>query len=71
MTDRQQLIDSLSSDLPRVKPAAGSGALALLELQLQDSTPLLARITRRSAEDLALKEGMSVYAQIKSVAVLP
>jgi molybdopterin-binding protein len=32
--------------------------------------PLLARLTRKSVEELAIKPGMQVYAQIKSVAVL-
>lgn len=34
------------------------------------SVPMLARITRKSAVELGLKEGASVYAQIKSVALL-
>jgi hypothetical protein len=34
MTEREQLIDSLSTDLPRVNPALGSGPLALLWLVL-------------------------------------
>ena len=33
-------------------------------------TPLLARITRLSRDQLGLREGMSVVAQIKSVALL-
>ncbi len=32
--------------------------------------PLLARITRKSADDLALREGQTVYAQIKTAALL-
>jgi molybdate transport system ATP-binding protein len=34
-------------------------------------TALLANITRKSADELGLKPGKSVYAQIKSVALLP
>ena len=34
------------------------------------SVPLLSRITRKSAEELKLKPGDSVYAQVKSVALL-
>lgn len=34
------------------------------------SIPLLARITRKSSDDLRLKPGSAVYAQIKSVALL-
>jgi len=33
-------------------------------------TPLLARITRYSSEQLGLRPGQSVWAQIKSVALL-
>jgi molybdate transport system ATP-binding protein len=45
--------------------------LTQLELALGDGTRLLARVTCKSAEHLALEPGVSVYAQIKSVAVLP
>lgn len=48
-----------------------NGALTLLELALEDSAPLLARVTRRSAEELNLVEGLQAFAQVKSVAVLP
>jgi molybdate transport system ATP-binding protein len=34
------------------------------------SVPLLSRITRKSAEDLGLKPGLPVYAQVKSAALL-
>jgi molybdate transport system ATP-binding protein len=34
------------------------------------ATPLLARITLKSCQDLSLKEGDVVYAQIKTVAIL-
>ena len=37
---------------------------------LAGDVPILARITRKSAVELALKPGKSVYAQIKSVALL-
>ena len=40
----------------------------LVSLQLGD-TPLLARITRKSRDQLALTEGMSVYVQFKAVAL--
>lgn len=41
----------------------------LLRLQCQNQ-PLLARITRRSADELALQPGLNLYAQIKAVATL-
>ena len=46
-----------------------SGARLLLRLRLGNQH-LLARITRKSAERLALQPGDAVYAQIKSVALL-
>ena len=44
-------------------------AQLLVALQLGEA-PMLARITRRSRDQLALQEGMTVWAQIKSVALL-
>ena len=44
-------------------------ALALLRLDL-GGVPLVARITRRSADRLGLVTGMAVWAQIKAVAVI-
>lgn len=45
--------------------------LTQLELALGDGTRLLARVTCKSADHLDLQPGDSVYAQVKSVAVLP
>ncbi|MDM8545562.1 molybdenum ABC transporter ATP-binding protein [Candidatus Venteria ishoeyi] len=42
----------------------------LLRLQLVDGQMLLSRITRRSAVGLGICEGMTVYAQVKSVALM-
>jgi molybdate transport system ATP-binding protein len=44
-------------------------ALALVKVQVGDS-PLLARLTRRSAHALELAPGQQVYAQIKAVALI-
>ena len=44
-------------------------ALALVKLQVGDSS-LVARLTRRSANNLSLKPGQPVYAQIKAVALI-
>jgi molybdate transport system ATP-binding protein len=44
-------------------------AMALVQLQV-GATVLMARITRRSAYHLQLAEGQSVWAQIKSVAIV-
>jgi molybdate transport system ATP-binding protein len=45
--------------------------LAVLSLGSGTSTRLLARVTRRSWERLGLREGVDVFAQIKSVALAP
>ena len=42
----------------------------LVRLQLEDGQTLLSRITRRSAVSLGIHEGMPLYAQVKSVALL-
>jgi len=42
----------------------------LVRLMLEDGQTLLSRITRRSAVALGLREGMHLYAQIKSVALI-
>lgn len=47
----------------------GHPALVLVKLRVGDS-PLLARLTRRSAHALALTPGLQVYAQIKAVALV-
>ena len=43
---------------------------ALVRLELEDGQTLLSRITRRSAIGLEIREGMHLYAQVKSVALL-
>lgn len=48
--------------------SAENNAQVLLQLQIDQAT-ILARLTRKSAEQLALKAGKVVYAQIKSVAL--
>jgi molybdate transport system ATP-binding protein len=49
--------------------AAENSAHVLVQLTMQ-GTPLLARITRFSRDQLELKVGQSLWAQVKSVAVL-
>lgn len=63
---------SILNRLPaRVAALVGDAnpAQLLVALRLGDA-PMLARITRRSRDQLALREGMTVWAQIKSVALL-
>ncbi len=45
-------------------------AQLLVRLRLEDDQTLLARITRRSGVALGIREGMFIYAQIKSVALV-
>jgi molybdate transport system ATP-binding protein len=45
-------------------------AQLLVRLRLEDGQSLLARITRRSGVALGLHEGMPLYAQVKSVALV-
>lgn len=60
---------SANNILPAVVAAIGEcGAHADVQLQLRDAR-LIARITRRSLERLALKPGTQVFAVIKSVTV--
>lgn len=47
-----------------------SQSQVLVRLELLDGQTLLSRITRRSALGLGLREGMRVYAQVKSVALV-
>jgi molybdate transport system ATP-binding protein len=42
----------------------------IVRLELQDGQHLLSRITRRSAMSIGLREGIFLYAQVKSVALL-
>ncbi len=42
----------------------------LVRLELEDGQTLLSRITRRSAMGMGVHEGMQLYAQVKSVALL-
>lgn len=47
-----------------------SQTTALVRLELEDGQTLLSRITRRSAMGMGIQEGMQLYAQVKSVALL-
>ena len=47
-----------------------SPSQVIVRLQLLDGQTLLSRITRRSAMSLGIHEGMAVYAQVKSVALM-
>jgi len=45
-------------------------AQLLVRLGLDDGQKLLARITRRSGVSFGLREGMPLYAQVKSLALV-
>lgn len=47
-----------------------SDSQLLVQLELQDGQHLLSRITRRSGMMLDIKEGMQLFAQVKSVALM-
>ena len=53
-----------------VEALAADGAAQVLVALRVGATPLLARVTRKSADALALAPGQAVYAQVKGVALL-
>ena len=64
---------SILNRLPGTVDAIGPGehpAQALLRIRLSDGTPLLARLTRKSVEQLRLCPGKAIWAHIKSVALM-
>ncbi len=65
---RSSILNRLPARIEEIEQDDGA-AQALVRLRVGD-TPLLARITRRSASELALTPGQQVWAQIKSVAVV-
>jgi molybdate transport system ATP-binding protein len=64
---------SIGNQLPATVEAVGEDehpALALVRVRV-GALPLVARLTRRSAHALALQPGAPVWAQVKTVALLP
>ncbi len=64
------IVNVLPVVLAALHPAQGTTLLRLHTEGGGAATPLLARITRRSAEQLALREGERLFAQIKGVALM-
>ena len=64
--DQSTILNIVPATIDRVHATTGSSALVRLRV---GKDKLLARVTRRSVRELQLKEGDSVFAQIKSVAV--
>ncbi|WP_416398635.1 molybdenum ABC transporter ATP-binding protein [Allohahella sp. A8] len=63
------ILNSLQVRVSTITPDPGQMALCLVQLALGENY-LLARITRRSAQQLGLTQGQMVWAQIKSVALV-
>lgn len=64
---------SILNRLPGTVDAIGPGehpAQVLLRVRLTDGAPVLARLTRKSVEQLQLCPGKSIWAHIKSVALM-
>jgi molybdate transport system ATP-binding protein len=62
------ILNSVSATVVDLAPTNTPGHV-LVKLDVA-GTPLLARITRRSAEKLAIRSGLALHAQIKAVALL-
>src|SRR3569833_2471868 len=65
---RSSLLNIIAACIVEIAQTAQAGHV-LVKLEIEGQT-LLARITRKSAEGLALRAGMPVYALIKSVALM-
>ena len=68
--ERQTGTSILNIFAATVEDMVNEGEAQVTVRLLLGSVPLLARITRKSASDLNLEVGKSVYAQVKSVALL-
>ena len=64
--EQSTILNILPADVEAIQ--AGDGAAMLVRLRLGDDR-IVARVTRRSIRELSLREGESLFAQIKSVAV--
>ncbi|GAA3957870.1 molybdenum ABC transporter ATP-binding protein [Allohahella marinimesophila] len=63
------ILNSLQARVSAITPDSSQAALCLVKLEL-GASHLLARITRRSAQQLGLEKSQLVWAQIKSVAIV-
>ena len=69
--ERQSGTSILNIFPARIDAIADDGSCQVMVRLLAGDQPLLSRITRKSADALALRPGKAVYVQVKSVAVLP
>ena len=71
LTLEHQHMTSILNIFPATVEQLAAMGVAQVNVRLRiGDTPLLARVTRKSADALGLQPGASVYAQVKSVAVL-
>ncbi len=71
LTLEQQHNTSILNILPAVVEDIYENSRASVTVKLSaNGVPLLCRMTRKSAQELGLKAGLSVFAQVKSVALL-
>jgi molybdate transport system ATP-binding protein len=68
--ERQSHTSILNIFSATVDELIAEGSAQVTVRLLAGDVPLLSRITRKSATELGLRPGLSVYAQVKSVAVL-
>lgn len=66
--EQSSILNSVAAQVVELAPTATPGQM-LVKLDA-GGTPLLARITQRSVENLGIRPGLDVHAQIKSVALL-
>ncbi|MEW8014317.1 MAG: molybdenum ABC transporter ATP-binding protein [Candidatus Sedimenticola endophacoides] len=64
-TSIQNILPATIVDTHDINPAQ-----IMVRLELEDGQLLISRITRRSAVSLGIREGMQLYAQVKSVALI-
>ncbi len=71
LTLEHQHMTSILNIFPATVEQIAAMGTAQVNVRLRvGGTPLLARVTRKSADALGLRPGVSVYAQVKSVALL-
>ena len=64
--DQSTILNILPAEIDAIQP--GEGPTVLVRLRLGDDR-IVARVTRRSIRELGLRQGDSLFAQVKSVAV--
>jgi molybdate transport system ATP-binding protein len=65
---RTSILNVLPARVVEVREAASAQPVVVVAV---GETRLLARISRHSLEQLAIREGLELYAQVKAAAVIP